>query len=147
MYHKSYKAAIIIALCIAFNSCGAKKRTVDKKEEIIKIDSVASSIKTIDLNKFIKQLKFIPVDVDKPIIINRDTIYNTRIEFVEKKVDSIVYIKDTVVVEKEVETKTKAVDSERDGFNWKSFNWAMVLVVVALLLFLAANLLYKKPNG
>lgn len=122
-----------IFLILTLTSCGSRKRVVAKKETTIKLDSIASSIKTIDLNKIINQIKFVPVNIDKPMIVNRDTIYNTRIEFVQKSIDSVVYIKDTVMVEKEVEIKSKDIDSEKKGFNWKGLSWTLIFVIILVL--------------
>lgn len=144
MYHKLYKLLIISLLCVISHSCGSKKKIVDKREEKIKLDSVASSIKTIDLSKSLKEIRFVPVDISKPIVINQDTIYNTKIIYKDKKVDSLVFIKDTVVVEKEVEIKAKQIDLEKQGFNWKGLNWALFLIIFILAAVLGLRYFPKK---
>ena len=127
------KKLLIITSLVLFSSCTSKKKVSQTTKQEIKVDSVASSIKTIDLNKLIKEYKFVPVVSERPMIINRDTFYNTQFIYRDKVVDSVVVEKDTVYLTKEIKTKEKTRGKEKKVSNWK-LAWIAILIILVLAL-------------
>jgi hypothetical protein len=64
-----------IILLLFFTSCGSVKKTNSETE--LKTESQKES--TTDLAKFSNSYTLEPVDLSKPILIGKDTIYNTRV--------------------------------------------------------------------
>ena len=92
-----------IIICGAlFISCGSVKKT--SEESIVK----DNSIKEIDLTKFSSSYTLEPVDLDKPILLGKDTIYNTRVIYNNTK--EIVKEKQANNIESKEEKQTKEVD-------------------------------------
>ncbi|MEM1337250.1 MAG: hypothetical protein AAGF96_05845 [Bacteroidota bacterium] len=123
-------------------SCGARKRvkTIQERKQFtqndIKIDSAFGSHTSTILTDRTKEWVYEPVNTTKPIIINRDTIYNTKIVYRDRIKDSIVIQRDTVYLTKTDKTKNvktenvKKVETEREGFNWKGLNWALFFITL-----------------
>ena len=94
---------ISIIICGAlFISCGSVKKT--SEESVVK----DNSIKEIDLTKFSNSYTLEPVDLDKPILVGKDTIYNTRVIYNNTK--EIVKEKQANNIESKEEKQTKEVD-------------------------------------
>ena len=92
-----------IIICGAlFISCGSVKKT--SEESVVK----DNSIKEIDLTKFSSSYTLEPVDLDKPILIGKDTIYNTRVIYNNTK--EIIKEKQANNIEYKEEKQTKEVD-------------------------------------
>jgi hypothetical protein len=92
-----------IIICGAlFISCGSVKKT--SEESGVK----DNSIKEIDLTKFSSSYTLEPVDLDKPILVGKDTIYNTRVIYNNTK--EIVKEKQANNIEHKEEKQTKEVD-------------------------------------
>jgi fructose-1,6-bisphosphatase/sedoheptulose 1,7-bisphosphatase-like protein len=99
------KKAILI-IPFLFLGCATVTRT--KKETDLKIDS--SSGTTLNATKFSNSWTLEPVNLDKPILIGKDTIYNTRVIYNNSK-ETIVK-KDTIV--KKVDLKAKEAEKVKD---------------------------------
>ena len=92
-----------IIICGAlFISCGSVKKT--SEESVVK----DNSIKEIDLTKFSSSYTLEPVDLDKPILVGKDTIYNTRVIYNNTK--EIIKEKQANNIESKEEKQTKEVD-------------------------------------
>ena len=132
------KKLLIITSLVLFSSCTSKKKVSQTTKQEIKVDSVASSIKTIDLNKLIKEYKFVPVVSERPMIINRDTFYNTQFIYRDKVVDSVVVEKDTVYLTKEIKKKEKTREKEKKELPvW--FWIGLFFLVIVLMAYLRIN--------
>ena len=83
-------------------SCGSVKKS---SEEITIKDN---STKEIDLTKFSSSYTIEPVDLDKPILIGKDTVYNTRVIYNNTK--EIVKEKQDNNIESKEEKQLKQVD-------------------------------------
>lgn len=85
---------ICLYIFISFVSCGSVKKT--SEETIVKDNSTTE----IDLTKFSNSYTLEPVDLNKPILLGKDTIYNTRViynntkEIVKEKKDNNIEFKE-----------------------------------------------------
>ena len=85
---------ICLYIFISFVSCGTVKKT--SEESILKDNSKTE----IDLTKFSNSYTLEPVDLNKPILLGKDTIYNTRViynntkEIVKEKKDNNIEFKE-----------------------------------------------------
>lgn len=85
---------ICLYIFISFVSCGSIKKT--SEETIVKDNSTTE----IDLTKFSNSYTLEPVDLNKPILLGKDTIYNTRViynntkEIVKEKKDNNIEFKE-----------------------------------------------------
>jgi hypothetical protein len=93
----------IYLLCLLIlTSCGVVKKS--SEESVVKDNSTTE----IDLTKYSNSYTLEPVDLSKPILLGKDTIYNTRViynntkEIVKEKKDNNIEFKE--------EKKTKEVD-------------------------------------
>jgi hypothetical protein len=66
-----------IILLLFFTSCGSVKKTNSETE-------VKSETKT-DITKFSNSFTLEPINLDKPILLGKDTIYNTRVIYNNSK--------------------------------------------------------------
>lgn len=142
------KQIIILSCALLTLSCGARKRTVDKKERVeevkndISINSFASSDTSIRIAEDDFSFTLEPINPFNPIIYNRDTIYNSKVIYQRVLRDSIVRIRDTVYVakidksEKRVEESEKKTNTEYEGFNWKGLNWTLLFVLLIVVGFI-----------
>lgn len=94
---------IVYLLSLVFlTSCGVVKK--GSEESVLKDNSTTE----IDATKYSNSFTLEPVDLDKPILIGKDTVYNTRViynntkEVVKEKKDNNIEFKE--------EKKEKQVD-------------------------------------
>jgi hypothetical protein len=87
---------------LILTSCGVVKKS--SEESVLKDNSTTE----IDLTKYSNSYTLEPVDLDKPILIGKDTIYNTRVIYNNTK--EIVKEKQANNIEFKEEKKTKEVD-------------------------------------
>ena len=128
---------IFINSIFNYQLCDFKKikhRYWNKKNE--------SSGSTIEATKFSNSFTLEPVNLDKPILIGKDTIYNTRVIYNNSK-ETIVK-KDTIV--KIIDLKQEVKEKEKDyteGIKSVS-NRLFLLVIVLFILNKLIN--YFKPK-
>jgi hypothetical protein len=92
-----------IIICGAFLfSCGTIKKS--SEESVVKDNSTTE----IDATKFSNSYTLEPVDLNKPILIGKDTIYNTRVIYNNTK--EIVKEKQANNIESKEEKQSKEVD-------------------------------------
>lgn len=95
------KIVYLLSLII-LTSCGAIKKS--SEESVLKDKSTTE----IDATKYSNSYTLEPVDLSKPILIGKDTVYNTRViynntkEIVKEKKDNNIELKE--------EKQTKEVD-------------------------------------
>jgi uncharacterized lipoprotein YmbA len=87
---------------LILTSCGVVKKS--SEESVLKDNSTTE----IDATKYSNSYTLEPVDLDKPILIGKDTIYNTRVIYNNTK--EIVKEKQANNIEFKEEKKTKEVD-------------------------------------
>ena len=87
---------------LILTSCGVVKKS--SEESVVKDNSTTE----IDLTKYSNSYTLEPVDLDKPILLGKDTIYNTRVIYNNTK--EIVKEKQANNIEFKEEKKTKEVD-------------------------------------
>jgi len=79
---------------LILTSCGAVKKS--SEESVLKDNSTTE----IDLTKYSNSYTLEPVDLNKPILLGKDTIYNTRViynntkEIVKEKKDNNIEFKE-----------------------------------------------------
>jgi hypothetical protein len=87
---------------LILTSCGVVKKS--SEESVVKDNSTTE----IDLTKYSNSYTLEPVDLSKPILLGKDTIYNTRVIYNNTK--EIVKEKKANNIEFKEEKKTKEVD-------------------------------------
>jgi hypothetical protein len=87
---------------LILTSCGIIKKS--SEESVVKDNSTTE----IDLTKYSNSYTLEPVDLSKPILLGKDTIYNTRVIYNNTK--EIVKEKQANNIEFKEEKKTKEVD-------------------------------------
>jgi hypothetical protein len=87
---------------LILTSCGVVKKS--SEESVLKDNSTTE----IDLTKYSNSYTLEPVDLDKPILLGKDTIYNTRVIYNNTK--EIVKEKQANNIEFKEEKQTKEVD-------------------------------------
>lgn len=87
---------------IILTSCGAVKKS--SEESVLKDNSTTE----IDATKYSNSFTLEPVDLNKPILIGKDTIYNTRVIYNNTK--EVVKEKKNNNIEFKEEKKEKQVD-------------------------------------
>ena len=102
----------IILLSLVFISCGSVKKTQEKTET------------TIDLTRYSKSLTLEPVNLEKPILIGKDTVYNTRVIYNNSK----EIVKE--VEQKEVATKEKDYSELIDSLSNKILIFLLIIFVI-----------------
>ena len=75
------KKIILIISAILLVSCGSVKKSSTETE----INSETEKNTEIDATKFSNSFTLEPVDLDKPILLGKDTIYNTRVIYNNSK--------------------------------------------------------------
>jgi len=118
------KAILIIPLFLI--GCATVKKTNTETE--IKTDSEKNT--TIDISKFSNSFTLEPMDLEKPILLGKDTIYNTRVIYNNTK---------EIVKEKSDEKKT--VDLKQDKTE-KEKDYTKVIESIANRLFLLVIVLF-----
>lgn len=94
---------IVYLLGLVFlTSCGVVKKS--SEESVLKDNSTIE----IDATKYTNSYTLEPVNLDKPILIGKDTIYNTRVIYNNTK--EIIKEKQANNIEFKEEKKTKEVD-------------------------------------
>lgn len=125
-------------LALSFFSCATLKKSNTETE--LKTDTQIGS--TIDATKFSNSFTLEPVNLDKPILIGKDTIYNTRIIYNNSK-ETIVK-KDTIV--KKEDLKQDIIEKEKD-YTIAIETLANRFILLLIGLFVLNKLLnYFKPN-
>ena len=87
------KIVYLLSLII-LTSCGAIKKS--SEESVVKDNSTTE----IDATKYSNSYTLEPVDLSKPILIGKDTVYNTRViynntkEIVKEKKDNNIQLKE-----------------------------------------------------
>lgn len=87
---------------LILTSCGVVKKS--SEESVLKDNSTTE----IDLTKYSNSYTLEPVDLSKPILLGKDTIYNTRVIYNNTK--EIVKEKQANNIEFKEEKQTKEVD-------------------------------------
>ncbi len=99
------KKSIIVLTAILLMGCGSVKKSSTETE--VKTESEKNT--EIDATKFSNSFTLEPVDLNKPILIGKDTIYNTRVIYNNSK--EIVKEKSNEVnksdLKQDIETKEK----------------------------------------
>ena len=129
---------IFLLIPFVLISCATLKKS-NTDTEIKKNESSGS---TIEATKFSNSFTLEPVNLDKPILIGKDTIYNTRVIYNNSK-ETIVK-KDTIV--KTIDLKKEVKEKEKDyteGIKSVS-NRLFLLVIVLFILNKLIN--YFKPK-
>jgi cell division protein FtsL len=93
---------IYLLTFIILSSCGVVKKS--SEESVLKDNSTTE----IDLTKYSNSYTLEPLDLSKPILLGKDTIYNTRVIYNNTK--EIVKEKKANNIEFKEEKKTKEVD-------------------------------------
>jgi hypothetical protein len=93
---------IYLLSLLILTSCGVVKKS--SEESVVKDNSTTE----IDLTKYSNSYTLEPVDLSKPILLGKDTIYNTRVIYNNTK--EIVKEKKANNIEFKEEKQTKEVD-------------------------------------
>ena len=116
--------------------------TLKKSNTDTEIKKNESSGSTIEDTKFSNSFTLEPVNLDKPILIGKDTIYNTRVIYNNSK-ETIVK-KDTIVktidLKQEVKEKEKDYTKLIESLTTKLF-W---LLIIMFVIFIIMNYIKKK---
>lgn len=132
------KHLTLTLLSLSLFGCATLKKTNTETE--IKTDTRLGS--TFDATKFSNSFTLEPVNLDKPILLGKDTIYNTRVIYNNSK-ETIVK-KDTVV--KTVDLKQEKQEKEKD-YTQVIESVSNKLFWLILALFVISKLLnYFKPK-
>ena len=109
--------------------------TLKKSNTDTEIKKNESSGSTIEATKFSNSFTLEPVNLDKPILIGKDTIYNTRVIYNNSK-ETIVK-KDTIVktidLKKEVKEKEKDYTQLIESLSTKLF-WLLIIMFVIVII-------------
>ena len=100
------KKLTLSIIALSLFSCATVKKS--KTETELKTDSRFSS--TLDATKFSNSFTLEPVNLDKPILLGKDTIYNTRVIYNNSK--ETIIKKDTIV--KTTDLKEEKTEKEKD---------------------------------
>lgn len=122
-----YKYLFLLLLLVG---CGSVKKS--SEEKTIKDNST----KEIDLTKFSSSYTLEPVDLEKPIIVGKDTVYNTRVIYNNTK--EIVKEKQANNIESKEEKQLKQVDYS------ETIKVIANRLIVALIVFFGLSVLIKK---
>ena len=124
--------ATIILLLLILTSCGTVKKASTETE-------VKSETQT-DITKFSNSFTLEPVNLDKPILLGKDTIYNTRVIYNNSK----EVIKEKQNIDFKEEKKEKQVDySETIKIVANRFMW---LIGILFVLFFVLNWIKNKTT-
>ena len=93
---------VYLLILLILTSCGVVKKS--SEESVVKDNSTTE----IDATKYSNSYTLEPVDLDKPILIGKDTIYNTRVIYNNTK--ETIKEKQANNIEIKEEKKTKEVD-------------------------------------
>lgn len=113
-----------IILLLVLTSCG----TIKKSSSVIEENTTTET----DITKFSNSFTLEPVNLDKPILLGKDTIYNTRVIYNNSKET----IKEKQNVDFKEEKKEKQVDySETIKIVANRFMWLMGILFVLFIIF------------
>ena len=116
--------------------------TLKKSNTDTEIKKNESSGSTIEATKFSNSFTLEPVNLDKPILIGKDTIYNTRVIYNNSK-ETIVK-KDTIV--KTIDLKQEVKEKEKD-YTKAIISISNRLFLLVIVLFVLNKLInYFKPK-
>lgn len=122
----------IIILLLFLTSCGSVKKSSTETE-------ISTEIKT-DATKFSNSFTLEPVDLNKPILLGKDTIYNTRVIYNNSK----EVIKETKKEDLKQDIQTKDKDySEVIETLANKFIWLIGILFV--LYFILSYIKSKTP--
>jgi len=121
---------VYLLILLILTSCGVVKKS--SEESVVKDNSTTE----IDATKYSNSYTLEPVDLDKPILIGKDTIYNTRVIYNNTK--EIVKEKQANNIEIKEEKKTKEVD-----YSETIKILANRLIIVLIILFVLSAVLKK----
>lgn len=126
------KIIIIILLAFLLIGCGSVK----KSSSVIEGNATTET----DITKFSNSFTLEPVDLDKPILLGKDTIYNTRVIYNNSKET----IKEKQNIDFKEEKKEKQVDySEIIKIVANRFMW---LIGILFVLFIILNWIKNKTT-
>ena len=126
------KKIILGCLVLLFVSCGSVKKSSSVIEE--------NKTTETDITKFSNSFTLEPVDLDKPILLGKDTIYNTRVIYNNSKET----IKEKQNIDFKEEKKAKEVDySETIKIVANRFMW---LIGILFALFFVLNWIKNKTT-
>jgi len=121
-------------------ACATVKKTNTETE--IKTDNEKNT--TIDISKYSNSFTLEPVDLEKPILLGKDTIYNTRViynntkEIVKEKSDE----KKTVDLKREKQEKEKDYTKVIESVTTKLF----LLLIIMFVITMVVNYLKRKAT-
>ena len=121
---------VYLLILLILTSCGVVKKS--SEESVVKDNSTTE----IDATKYSNSYTLEPIDLDKPILIGKDTIYNTRVIYNNTK--EIVKEKQANNIEIKEEKKTKEVD-----YSETIKILANRLIIVLVILFVLSAVLKK----
>ena len=121
---------VYLLILLILTSCGVVKKS--SEESVVKDNSTTE----IDATKYSNSYTLEPVDLDKPILIGKDTIYNTRVIYNNTK--EIVKENQANNIEIKEEKKTKEVD-----YSETIKILANRLIIVLVILFVLSAVLKK----
>ncbi len=116
--------------------------TLKKSNTDTEIKKNESSGSTIEATKFSNSFTLEPVNLDKPILIGKDTIYNTRVIYNNSK-ETIVK-KDTIV--KTIDLKQEVKEKEKDYTEAIKIVSNRLFLLVIVLFVLNKLINYFKPK-
>ena len=116
------KILLTIFLALGIWSCGSVKKSSNETE----INSETEKNTEIDATKFTQSYTLEPINLDKPILLGKDTIYNTRVIYNNSK---------------EVIKETKKEDLKQD-FDTKEKDYSEVIETLANRFILLIGILF-----
>ena len=132
MITKILKMKYSLFLLLVLTSCG----TIKKSSSVIEENTTTET----DITKFSNSFTLEPVDLDKPILLGKDTIYNTRVIYNNSKET----IKEKQNIDFKEEKKDKEVDySETIKIFANRFMW---LIGILFVLFFVLNWIKNKTT-
>lgn len=132
------KKLTLSILALSFFSCATLKKTNTETE--LKTDTRYGT--TLDATKFSSSFTLEPVNLDKPILIGKDTIYNTRVIYNNSK-ETIVK-KDTIVKKEDLKQEFKGKEKDYSEVIEKLANRFILLLIGLFVLNKLLN--YFKPK-
>ena len=120
------KKITIIIIAIILTSCGSVKKS--STETDLKTQSEKNT--EIDATKFSNSFTLEPVDLDRPILLGKDTIYNTRVIYNNSK---------EVIKEKSNEANKSDLKQDIDT---KEKDYSEVIQIVANKLILMLTIMF-----
>lgn len=155
-----YVYIILMLSTLGFTSCGAKKRNVDvSKVKVNRQNDIVlkqqNDITTLaEFTRIANTLIIEPKDSVNQLIIGKDTIQGAKkVIYKKEQENSQIAIRDSSTVDitdkskENVETKERNVQMEREGFDWKSLHYSLILglmLVIAIIVLILVR--RKKPD-